>query len=81
MSRRAIIRLLVTAAALVTLVLPLSMASPAGATPRALYVGDGIAGAPGELWQFSLRAGGLPIALPSPSVVAGQETGAVSQYG
>jgi 6-phosphogluconolactonase (cycloisomerase 2 family) len=61
-----------TKMAIVALVLAVC-APTAGATPRALYVGDGVAGSPGELWQFSLRGGGMPVPLPSPAVVAGED--------
>ncbi|HVS99899.1 MAG TPA: beta-propeller fold lactonase family protein [Solirubrobacterales bacterium] len=67
-------RLAGSASAIAVIALVIALCAPgAGAEPRALYVGDGVAGSPGALWQFSLRAGGLPLPLPSPAVAAGED--------
>jgi DNA-binding beta-propeller fold protein YncE len=72
--RRVAGRLIRKPALAAIVVLAMAVVAPsAAAGPRALYVGDGVAGSPGELWQFSLRAGGLPVPLPSPAVVAGED--------
>lgn len=62
------------ALALAVGVVALAAGAPgASAGHRTLYVGDGVAGSPGALWQFSLRASGLALPLPSPAVAAGED--------